>query len=114
MSSLQVCVDVRQSPSGRFILRGFCASLTLVTGVPGRTKWSVAPESTTTIFFAIFSSEVLKTVCGMALCFGGGGGWLLCEVDVLRLMTVASLLASSHRISKLLLVTKGVGFNVCW
>ena len=83
MSGLQVCVDVRQSPSGRFILRGFRASLTFVTGVPGRTKCPVAPASATAMSFAIFNCEVVKTVCGMAWCFGGGGGWLLCDVDML-------------------------------
>ena len=83
MSRFQVCVDVRQSPSGRFILRGFRASSMFVTGVPGRTKWPVAPASATAIFFAIFNCAVVKTVCGMAVCFGGSGGWLPCEVDVL-------------------------------
>ena len=35
MSSVQVCVDVRQSPSGRFILSGCHAIFMFVTGVPG-------------------------------------------------------------------------------
>ena len=47
MSSVQVCVDVRQSPSGRFILSGCRAIFMFVTSVPGKTKWPVAPASAT-------------------------------------------------------------------
>ena len=43
-------------------------------------------------------------------CFGG----LLCFVDVLLCITVASLLSSSLRIAYLLLLHIGVRFNVCW
>ena len=43
MSSVQVYVNVRQSPSGRFILSGCRAILMFVTGVPVKTKWPVAP-----------------------------------------------------------------------
>ena len=52
ISSVQVCVDVRQSLSGRFILSGCRAIFMFVTGVPGKTKWPVAPASATTMFFA--------------------------------------------------------------
>ena len=45
MSSVQVCVDIRQSPSGRFILSVCRAIFMFVTGVPGKTKWPVAPAS---------------------------------------------------------------------
>ena len=38
MSSVQVCVDVRQSPSGRVILSGCYAIFMFATGVPGKTK----------------------------------------------------------------------------
>ena len=59
MSSVQVCVDVRQSPSGRFILSGFRAIFMFVTGVPGRTKWPVAPASATAMFLKIFNCAVV-------------------------------------------------------
>ena len=59
MSSVQVCVDVRQSPSGKFILSGCRAIFMFVTGVPGKKKWPVAPASATTMFFAIFNFEVV-------------------------------------------------------
>ena len=59
MSSMQVCVDGRQYPSGRFILSGCRAILMFVTGVPGKTKWPVAPATATTIFFAIFNCAVV-------------------------------------------------------
>ena len=59
MSSVQVCVDVRQSPSGRFILSGFRAIFMFVTGVPGKTKWPVALASATAMFFAIFNCAVV-------------------------------------------------------
>ena len=59
MSSVQVCVDVRQSPYGRFILSGCCAIFMFVTGVYGKTKWPVAPASATAIFFAIFNCSVV-------------------------------------------------------
>ena len=52
ISSVQVCVDVRQSPSGRFNFSGYCAIFTFVTGVPGRKKWPVAPASAPAMFFA--------------------------------------------------------------
>ena len=47
---MQVCVDVRQSLSGRFILSGCRAIFMFVTGVPGKKKWPVAPASATDIF----------------------------------------------------------------
>ena len=50
MSSVQVCVDLRQSPSGRFIFSGCRAIFTFVMGVPGKTKWPVAPASATAMF----------------------------------------------------------------
>ena len=59
MSSVQVCVDVRQSQSGRFILSGCRAIFMFVTGVPGKTKWPVAPASATATFFAIFNCAVV-------------------------------------------------------
>ena len=59
ISSVQVCVDVSQSPSGRFIFRGCCATFMFVTGVPGRTKWPVAPASATAMFLAIFNCAVV-------------------------------------------------------
>ena len=59
MSSVQVCVDVRQSPSGRFILSGCRALFMFVTGVPGKKKWPVAPASATAMFFAIFNFAVI-------------------------------------------------------
>ena len=59
ISSVQVCVDVRQYPSGRFILSGCRAIFMFVTGVPGKKKWPVAPASTTAMFFAIFYCAVV-------------------------------------------------------
>ena len=59
MSSVQVCVDVSHSTSGRFILSGCRAIFMFVTGVPGQTKWPVAPASATAMFFAIFNSVVV-------------------------------------------------------
>ena len=59
MSSVQVCVDVRQSPSCRFILSGCRAIFMFVTGVSGKTKRPVAPASATAIFFAIFNCAVV-------------------------------------------------------
>ena len=51
MSSMQVCVNVRQSQSGRFILSGCRAIFMFVTGVPGKTKRPVAPASATAMFY---------------------------------------------------------------
>ena len=59
MSSVQVRVDVRHSPSGRFIFSGCRAIFAFVTGVPGKTKWPVAPASATAMFFAIFNCAVV-------------------------------------------------------
>ena len=59
ISSVQVCVNVRQSPSGRFILSGFRAIFMFVTGVLGKTKWPIAPASSTAMFFAIFNFAVI-------------------------------------------------------
>ena len=56
---VQVCVDVSQSPSGRFILSGCRAIFMFVTGVPGKTKWPVAPASATAMFFAIVNCAVV-------------------------------------------------------
>ena len=74
MSSVQVCVDVRQSPSGRFIFSGCRDTFTFVTGVPGRTKWPVAPASVTAMFFATFNCAVVSFVSVAAFCFGCCGG----------------------------------------
>ena len=63
MSSVQVCVDVRHSPSGRFILSGCRAIFMFVTGVPGKTKWPVAPASAIAMFFTIFNCAVVQFVC---------------------------------------------------
>ena len=54
-----MCVDVSQSPSGRFILSGCRAIFMFVTGVSGKTKWPVAPASVTAMFFAIFNCAVV-------------------------------------------------------
>ena len=59
ISSVQVYVDVRKSPSGRFIFSGCRAIFTFVTGVPGKTKWPVTPASATAMFFAIFNCAVV-------------------------------------------------------
>ena len=59
MSSVQVCVDVRQSPSGRFILSGCRAIFMFVTGVTGKRKWPVTPASATAMFFVIFNCAVV-------------------------------------------------------
>ena len=59
MSSVQVCVDVRQYPSGRFILSGCRYIFMFVTGVPGKTKFPVAPASATAMFLAIFNCVVV-------------------------------------------------------
>ena len=59
MSSMHVCVDVRQSPSGRFIFSGCRAIFMFVTGVPGKTKWPVAPACASVMFFAIFNCAVV-------------------------------------------------------
>ena len=40
-----MCVDVSLNPSGRLTEMGFLASCTFFTGVPGRIKFPVAPES---------------------------------------------------------------------
>ena len=59
MSSVQVCVDVRKSPSGSFILIRCRDIFMFVTGVPGKTKWPVAPASATAMFFAMFNRAVV-------------------------------------------------------
>ena len=44
-SNSHVWVDMICSPSGRFIFNGDVVTCTFLTGVPGRTKCEVAPES---------------------------------------------------------------------
>ena len=59
VSSVQICVYVRQSSSGRYILSGCRAIFIFVTGVPGKTHWPVAPASATAMFFVIFNCAVV-------------------------------------------------------
>ena len=59
MSSVQVCVDVRQSQSGRFILSGCRDIFMFVTGVSSKTTRPVAPASATAMFFTIFNCAVV-------------------------------------------------------
>ena len=48
MSRLHVCVDLCLDPSGRLMEIVFIAGCKFFTGVPGKKKCSVSPESITT------------------------------------------------------------------
>ena len=62
MFILHVCVDFITLPSGRLIEIGLDVGSTPSTGVPGNTKFPVAPASATAIMTAIFILPVLKQV----------------------------------------------------
>ena len=85
-----MCVNVRQSTSGRFIFSECRAIFLFVTGVPGKTKWPVAPASATAMFFAVFNCAVVYLVCVAAFRLGRFGG-LLCFVDMLLCRTVEKM-----------------------
>ena len=67
MFVLHVCVDLITLPSGRFIEIGFDVgnNMPITTGVPGRTKYHVAPVSATAISTSFFLLRVLKQVAAL-------------------------------------------------
>ena len=65
MSRLHVCVDLSLDPSGRLMEIGFLAGCRFFTGVPCKTKCSVAPESITTscLVICMIDVEYYVSIC---------------------------------------------------
>ncbi len=60
--NLHVCVETIFCPSGRLMTSGVVAGLILVTGVPGNTKWPVAPASAIALSIGMLMWEELNIV----------------------------------------------------
>ena len=65
MLILHVCVNLITIPSRIFIKIGLAVGSTSLTGVPGNTKYPLAPSSATAISTAIFIGPVLKQVAAL-------------------------------------------------
>ena len=65
MSRLHMCVDLIFDPSGILTEIGFLAGCTFFTGVPGRTKFSVAPVSdmASCLGICITDAEYAVSIC---------------------------------------------------
>ena len=99
MSRLHVCVDLSLDPSGKLIEIGLLAGCTFVTGVPGRTKFPVAPASATASCLVIYIIYVEYAV-SIYLLF--------------RLLMIIVFLSSSSVVASganLLVVLGVVGYN---
>ena len=99
MSRLHMCVDLSVDLSGRLTEIGFIAGCTFFTGVLGRTKYPVAPESDMASFLAICIIDI-------------DYAFFICSLVRLLIIIVLSSLSSVGASStNILVVFCVVGYN---